>query len=628
MKITNLLFLKIPVMSVVLTFLLTTNLWASPAPLIPDSGPSVFWLRPILVAYSYSLAIAAVALLFADGIFAKFEGHNSRLAKNVFLALSGTSFAAAVFSLAQALSQPISLAANLKVIATYGWDVSNVRALLLISLIALFSFLLLIKPTLNKSGFVVLINILALSMPTLLSHGGGISTHSWALAAGFFHGIFTGLWVSGLVGVAIIYFNKSKSESDKLFALNKFKFIAVFSVVGLTISGIVNAATRMNSFYELFSTDYGQIILVKNILFISALLIAFKIRANFKANLTKLLALEVSVLLFIFGVSVALSSTAFPRTGNAAFSVIESVTGYPEPPIFNWTYALTTLSLEPFTLFIGLIALITYLVGYIKLIKRGDNWPVSRVIYWFAGILLAIYVTNTMLGRYAILLFSAHMTVHMILAMVVPILLPLAAPLTLALRVLTPSNNAEVRNLRDWIVALINSKYLKVASHPIVAFFIFAAGTWVLYFSPLLTVLMRSHLGHLIMDAHFILAGYLFFWLIIGKDQSPRKIPDVLKLGLVFAAAVFHGIFGFITFSAQSSLGGGWFSEIKPSWLQDPIADQQLGGGIAWGFGEIPTIIVLLILVYQWASRDEKQAKRVTDKEIDDYNEYLRSLNR
>ncbi|MFZ9797268.1 MAG: cytochrome c oxidase assembly protein [Candidatus Nanopelagicales bacterium] len=58
------------------------------------------------------------------------------------------------------------------------------------------------------------------------------------------------------------------------------------------------------------------------------------------------------------------------------------------------------------------------------------------------------------------------------------------------------------------------------------------------------------------------------------------------------------------------------------------MTDQQLGGGIAWGFGEIPTIIVLLILVYQWASRDEKQAKRVTDKEIDDYNEYLKSLNR
>ncbi|MFZ9248501.1 MAG: cytochrome c oxidase assembly protein [Candidatus Nanopelagicales bacterium] len=628
MKISNLVFLKIPVLGVVLTLLITSNIWQSPAPLIPDSGPIVYWLRPILVSYTYALAIAAIALLFSDGIFTKFEGKNSHTAKNVFLALSGISFAAAVFSLAQSLSQPLSLAANLEVISTYGWDVSNVRALLLVSLVALFSFLLLIKPSLDKSGLVTFISIISLSLPTLLSHGGGISTHNWAIAAGFFHGIFTSLWISGLLGIGIIYFNKLISKDNKLIALTKFSHIANISVIGLFISGIVNAATRLNSFNELISSNYGQIILLKNVLFALALITALKIRTKIKSNISKLLVTEVSILLFIFGVSVALASTAFPRTGNAAFNLIESVTGLPEPQKFEWSYALTTFSIEPFTLFVGLIALITYLVGYIKLIKRGDKWPLSRVIFWSLGILLAIYVTNTMLGRYAILMFSAHMTVHMILAMVVPILLPLAAPLTLAIRVLKPSSDPELRNLREWIVALINSNYLKIASHPIIAFFIFAAGTWALYFSPLLTVLMRSHLGHLFMDAHFVLAGYLFFWLIIGKDPAPRNIPDVLKLGIVFAAAVFHGIFGFITYSSQTSLGGGWFSEIKPSWLENPIADQQLGGGIAWGFGEIPTIIVLLILVYQWASRDEKQAKRVTAKEIDDYNEYLKSLNR
>ncbi len=628
MKISNLVFLKIPVLGVVLTLLITSNIWQSPAPLIPDSGPIVYWLRPILVSYTYALAIAAIALLFSDGIFTKFEGKNSHTAKNVFLALSGISFAAAVFSLAQSLSQPLSLAANLEVISTYGWDVSNVRALLLVSLVALFSFLLLIKPSLDKSGIVTFISIISLSLPTLLSHGGGISTHNWAIAAGFFHGIFTSLWISGLLGIGIIYFNKLISKDNKLIALTKFSHIANISVIGLFISGIVNAATRLNSLNELISSNYGQIILLKNVLFALALITALKIRTKIESNISKLLVTEVSILLFIFGVSVALASTAFPRTGNAAFNLIESVTGLPEPQKFEWSYALTTFSIEPFTLFVGLIALITYLVGYIKLIKRGDKWPVSRVIFWSLGILLAIYVTNTMLGRYAILMFSAHMTVHMILAMVVPILLPLAAPLTLALRVLKPSSDPDLRNLREWIVALINSNYLKIASHPIIAFFIFAAGTWALYFSPLLTVLMRSHLGHLFMDAHFVLAGYLFFWLIIGKDPAPRNIPDVLKLGIVFAAAVFHGIFGFITYSSQTSLGGGWFSEIKPSWLENPIADQQLGGGIAWGFGEIPTIIVLLILVYQWASRDEKQAKRVTAKEIDDYNEYLKSLNR
>ncbi|NBO79279.1 MAG: hypothetical protein EBV27_06595, partial [Actinobacteria bacterium] len=226
MKISNLVFLKIPVLGVIFTLLITSNIWQSPAPLIPDSGPIVYWLRPILVSYTYALAIAAIALLFSDGIFTKFEGKNSHTAKNVFLALSGISFAAAVFSLAQSLSQPLSLAANLEVISTYGWDVSNVRALLLVSLVALFSFLLLIKPSLDKSGLVTFISIISLSLPTLLSHGGGISTHNWAIAAGFFHGIFTSLWISGLLGIGIIYFNKLISKDNKLIALTKFSHIA------------------------------------------------------------------------------------------------------------------------------------------------------------------------------------------------------------------------------------------------------------------------------------------------------------------------------------------------------------------------------------------------------------------
>ena len=57
MKISNLVFLKIPVISVLITLFITSNVWKSPAAMIPDSGPIVYWLRPILVSYTYALAI-------------------------------------------------------------------------------------------------------------------------------------------------------------------------------------------------------------------------------------------------------------------------------------------------------------------------------------------------------------------------------------------------------------------------------------------------------------------------------------------------------------------------------------------------------------------------------------------
>ena len=633
MKTKNILFLVISPLSVLFTLFITSSLWGAPAPLIPDSGPIVFLLKPILVSLVYVLAITVIALLISDGIFVPYQNKNIRVATQFSLALSGISFAAAVFTLAQALSQPISLVAKIDVIATYGWDVASVRALLLIALIAVFSFLILLKPNLDRVGLVATSNVIGISLPGLLAHGGGVSTHQWSVISGLVHGIAIALWISGVAAIFLIVSNKHITQDQKSIALHKFGYLAGTAVVALLISGEINAATRFNNFSELFSTTYGQLIIYKAILLFSALLIALNIRKRLQTNIKKLVALEVGLLFFTLGVSVVLASTAYPKTGTPAFSLIESVTGFVEPISFTWAYALTTFAIEPFSLTVGIFALALYIYGVFTLEKRGDSWPLNRSICWIVAIFLGLYVTNSMLGRYSILMFSAHMTVHMVLAMLVPILLPLGAPLTLILRVLSPNetvknNDSQVRNLRDWIVALMNSRYLHTLSHPVISFILFAGGTWALYFTPLLTVLMSSHLGHLFMHAHFVLIGYLFFWNILGIDPSPRKIPDVLRLGLVFAAAVFHGLFGFILYSASTPLGGGWFSEVTPSWLTNQIQDQQLGGGIAWGFGELPTILVLAILVYQWASRDEKLAKRVTDKEIDDYNTYLKSLNK
>ena len=632
MKTKNLLFILIAPISILFTLFISSSLWSAPAPLIPDSGPLVHFLRPILVALVYVFAIAVIALLISDGIFVPFRNTNARLAAKFSLALSGIAFAAAVFTLTQALSQPISLVANIEVIATYGWDVASVRAQLLIAFIALISSFVLNKPNLDRVGIVAALNVIGISLPGLLSHGGGVSTHQWAVVSGLVHGIAIALWISGVLAIFFIVANKKLTQDQKSLALHKFGYIAGTAVVALVISGEINAYTRFNNFLELFTTIYGQLMLLKVTLLLAALLVALNIRKRLQTDIKKLVGLEVGLLFFTIGVSVVLASTAYPKTAPAPFSLIESVTGFTEPIVFSWSYALTTFSIEPFSFTVGVLALFLYIFGVFTLEKRGDSWPLSRSFAWIVAVFLGMYVTNSMLGKYAILMFSAHMTVHMVLAMLVPILLPLGAPLTLTLRVLSPNDtiknkDSEVRNLRDWIVALINSRYLHTLSHPVLSFFIFAGGTWALYFSPLLTVLMRSHLGHLFMDAHFVLAGYLFFWNILGLDPSPRKIPYALRLGLVFAAAVFHGIFGFITFSSNTQLGGGWFGEIKPSWLSNQIADQQLGGGIAWGFGELPTILVLAILVYQWASKDEKLSKRVTEKEIDDYNQYLKSLN-
>ena len=68
-------------------------------------------------------------------------------------------------------------------------------------------------------------------------------------------------------------------------------------------------------------------------------------------------------------------------------------------------------------------------------------------------------------------------------------------------------------------------------------------------------------------------------------------------------------------------------------WGVSPISDQSTAGGLAWGFGELPTLIVLLILFLQWSKSDEREARRKDrkadrdgDLELADYNAYLAGL--
>ncbi|MGY5139028.1 cytochrome c oxidase assembly protein, partial [Streptomyces nigrescens] len=66
----------------------------------------------------------------------------------------------------------------------------------------------------------------------------------------------------------------------------------------------------------------------------------------------------------------------------------------------------------------------------------------------------------------------------------------------------------------------------------------------------------------------------------------------------------------------------------------DALSDPSAAGGIAWAFSEIPSVVVLIALVFQWYKSEERQSQRADraadrngDKDLADYNAYLASLN-
>ncbi|MER6917010.1 cytochrome c oxidase assembly protein [Streptomyces sp. NPDC000594] len=304
----------------------------------------------------------------------------------------------------------------------------------------------------------------------------------------------------------------------------------------------------------------------------------------------------------------------------------------------------TSMDLPPFTLGRGLefspdaffltgclLALALYGWGVLRLRRRGDSWQLGRTLFFVAGVLTVLLAMCTRLNEYGMVMFSVHMVQHMIISMVSPILLLLGAPVTLALRALPVAGRGRT-GPREVLLALLHSRYMRIVTHPAFTIPLFIASLYGLYFTPLFDYLMESRIGHIGMMIHFLATGLVFFWPIMGVDPGPHRPGYVMRMLELFAGMPFHAFFGIALMMASEPMVDAYAS--PPASLGiDTLADQHAAGGIAWAFSEIPSVLVLLALVFQWYRSEERQARRMDraadrdgDKELEAYNAYLASL--
>jgi cytochrome c oxidase assembly factor CtaG len=277
------------------------------------------------------------------------------------------------------------------------------------------------------------------------------------------------------------------------------------------------------------------------------------------------------------------------------------------------------------------LALVLYGWGVVRLRRRGDAWPAGRAVAFAAGVLTIALVMCTALNDYGMVMFSVHMVQHMVISMVSPILILLGAPVTLMLRAL-PTAARGRKGPREILVAVLHSRYMKVISHPAFTIPLFIASLYGLYFSPLFDFLMGSRAGHIVMMTHFLAVGLVFFWPIMGVDPGPNRPGYIMRMLELFAGMPFHAFFGIALMMASEPMVTT-FLHPPASLGIDPLDDQTAAGGIAWAFSEIPSVLVLVALLFQWYMSEQRQARRQDraadrdgDAELAAYNAYLASL--
>jgi putative membrane protein len=301
-----------------------------------------------------------------------------------------------------------------------------------------------------------------------------------------------------------------------------------------------------------------------------------------------------------------------------------------EPP--SWARMFLP-HLDPWSVLpvVALLAGVVYLVGVLRLRGQGVRWPWWRTASFVVGVLSLFAVTGTWLNGYSMELFSVHMAQHMVLSLITPLFLLVGAPVTLALRTL-PRGKGTAGAPRALLLEALHSRFARAISSPLFTVPLFIASLYGVYFTPLFDALMADPVGHQLMLAHFVVVGLLFFGPIVAADPWPRTIGYPARMLELLLPVPFHAFFG-VAIMMAGSLVVETFAGPPPRWGVDPLGDQGAAGGIAWSFGELPTVLVLAVVFFSWAGSEERRgrtidraAERTDDAELDAYNARLRAM--
>lgn len=475
---------------------------------------------------------------------------------------------------------------------------------------------------LNRISFSTILLFVAaagLIAPVFQSHSADAGAHAVAVGSLVIHVVAISFWVGGLVAVGLI------SENERQIALKRFSVLALWAAIVVASSGLVSAWVRLN-FKAAVGTIYFNLILIK--VFATGILIylGYLHRKNILKKAVdwklffRLAIFEIVTMIFAIAIGTWLNTNKPPDRGKTFVNFL----GF-EPDAFFLAGSIFLIAL--------------YLKGMSIMHKRGDRWPRFRFTLFTCSLFLINWATSSGLGLYPTYKFSDHMISHMILGMIAPIGIVLAAPITLALRTLPSNKVLGEFGARGLLLSLLHSKYTKVISNPISALAIFDGSLFVLYFTPLFGNLMSNHVGHLFMNLHFILAGVLFYHVVIGVDPNPFNSPYIVRLAILLAAMSIHALFSVALMSARVLLDGGYYLTQGNPFELDLLTNQQLGGAIGWAMSEIPVLIALIAVFIKWMRDDRNEAARIDrssdralamgkNDELGEYNQYLAELSR
>jgi putative copper resistance protein D len=266
---------------------------------------------------------------------------------------------------------------------------------------------------------------------------------------------------------------------------------------------------------------------------------------------------------------------------------------------------LVTWSLDP----VPWIATLAAAIGYLLAVRRIDaahpRTPVPgwRVAAWLAGLATILIALASSIDLYAGDLLTVHMIQHLLLAMVAPPLLLLGAPITTLLRVAGP----QVR--RRLILPVLHSRLVAVVSSPFVAWPTFALVMWFTHFSTLYDAALENPAVHVAEHAALLASGILFWSPAVAADPSPHRLGWGGRLAYLLLQMPVNAAVGLAIYFAPTVLYPHYATLVR-FWGPDPLTDQQIGGVLMWGAGDLILLGAFFAVVVAWMQADARRSRR------------------
>ena len=260
---------------------------------------------------------------------------------------------------------------------------------------------------------------------------------------------------------------------------------------------------------------------------------------------------------------------------------------------------------DPVPWLVAIVAVAAYAIAWRAVNAKHPASPIPawRLAAWLGGWLAILGALASPIDTLADDLLTAHMGQHLLLAMVAPPLLALGAPVLVLLRISTPGVRSR------FVLPALHSRLVRFSSSPLLAWLLFTIVMWATHFTPIYEAALENEQLHVMEHMAFLATGCLFWWHVVGADPMPRRLGFVPRQAYVLAQMPVNAAVGLVIYFAPTLLYAH-YAVAAPARGINAMTDQQIGGLVMWGVGDVLLLASFVALVAAWMRVELRRQER------------------